>query len=161
MNRTHNPTIITAPKATPFLEIVREFDAPRDRVFRAAVDPELVVRWLGPRDRQMRIDHWDPRSGGSYRYLMAGDDDFSAGFRGVYHTVRPDELVIQSFEYEGFPDQVALETVTYEGLDGGRTRVRTWSVFPSVEARDGAIASGMERGVVDSMERLDELLDAG
>jgi uncharacterized protein YndB with AHSA1/START domain len=159
MNTTQRPTTITAQPGTPYLEVIREFDAPPALVFRAATQPELVVQWLGPRNRQMRIDTWDARTGGTYRYLHYTDgDDFEAGFRGVFHTVRPDELVIQTFEFEGAPDQVCVETATYHDLGDGRTRLTTRSVFPSVEARDMAIQMGMNDGINDSMDRLAELL---
>jgi uncharacterized protein YndB with AHSA1/START domain len=161
MNTTHNPTTITAQPGTPFLEVVREFDAPRALVFRAGTEPDLVVQWLGPRDLKMRIDTWDARTGGGYRYFHYREgDDSEAGFRGVFHTVQPDELVIQTFEFDGAPNQVCIETATYEDL-GGRTRLTTRSVFPSVEAREMAIQSGMNDGINDSMDRLAELLDSG
>ena len=159
MNTTHNPTEITAQPGTPFLDVVREFEAPPALVFRAHVDPELVVQWLGPRNRSMRIDEWDARSGGSYRYVHYTDgDDFDARFHGVFHSVKPDVLLVQTFEFEGMPDHVALDTTAFDDLGDGRARIRIHSVFPSIEARDMAVASGMNVGITDSMERLDELL---
>ncbi|HKC29417.1 MAG TPA: SRPBCC family protein [Jatrophihabitans sp.] len=159
---THHPTTITAAPGTPFLEVVREFDAPPALVFRAATEPEFVTRWLGPRNRQMRIEAWDARTGGGYRYFHYTDgEDFEAGFRGVFHTVEPDHIVIQTFEFDGAPNQVALETATYEDLGDGRTRLITRSVFPSVAARDMAIQVGMNEGINDSMDRLAELLESG
>jgi uncharacterized protein YndB with AHSA1/START domain len=156
MNTTQNPTTISAQPGTPFIDVVREFDATPAQVFRAQTDPELVVQWLGPRDLTMRLEQWDVRSGGSYRYIHSrGTDEFA--FHGIFHTVTPNELVIQTFEFEGVPDQVALDTAKYEDL-GGRTRLRTRSVFPSVEARDAAVATGMTGGILDSMDRLAELL---
>lgn len=152
-----NPTTITAQPGTPFLEVVREFDATPAEVYRAATEPDLVVQWLGPRQRVMTIDHWDVRPGGSYRYLHSGED-FEVAFRGVYHTVRPNELVIQTFEFEGVPDSVAIETARYEDLGDGRTRLVMHSVFPSVEALEMALQSGMTGGIEESMEQLDELL---
>lgn len=161
MSTMHNPTTITAQPGTPFLEVVREFDAPRALVFRAATEPELVVQWLGPRNRQMRIEVWDARTGGTYRYVHYTDrDEFEAHFRGVFHTVRPGELVIQTFEFEGAPDEVCIESMSFEDV-GGRTRLTTRSVFPSVEARDMAIEMGMNDGINDSMDRLAELLASG
>lgn len=159
MNTTHNPTEITAQPGTPFLDVVREFEAPPALVFRAHVDPELVVQWLGPRSRSMRIDEWDACSGGSYRYVHYTDgDDFDARFHGVFHSVKPDVLLVQTFEFEGMPDHVALDTTSFDDLGDGRTRIHIHSVFPSIEARDMAVASGMNVGITDSMERLDELL---
>jgi uncharacterized protein YndB with AHSA1/START domain len=160
MNTTQNqtPTTITAQPGTPFLEVVREFDAPRDKVFRAATEPELVTQWLGPRSRRMRIEEWDARSGGGYRYFHANDQN-EVGFRGVFHTVTPNERIIQTFEFDGAPDEVTLDKYTFEDVTG-RTRLHLQSVFPSVEARDMAVASGMNDGINDSMDRLAELLAA-
>jgi uncharacterized protein YndB with AHSA1/START domain len=159
---THNPTTITAQPGTPYLEVVREFDAAPALVFRAATQPEFVVQWLGPRDRQMRIEAWDARTGGAYRYFHYKDgEEFQAGFRGVFHTVEPDAIVIQTFEFDGAPNQVCIETATYDDLGDGRTRLTTRSVFPSVEARDMAIQVGMNDGINDSMDRLAELLATG
>ena len=152
-----NPTTITAQPGTPFIDITREFDATPAQVFRAATDPAFVAQWLGPRDLEMEIVEYDVRPGGSYRYIHRRTGEEYA-FRGVFHTVTANECVVQTFEFEGAPGQVSLETATYEDL-GGRTRLRTHSVFPSVEARDAILASGMERGVVDSYDKLSELLD--
>ena len=161
MNTTRNPTTITAQAGTPFLQVVREFDAPRALVFRAAVEPNLVEQWLGPRNRQMRIEEWDARTGGSYAYVHYADgEDFEAHFRGVFHTVRPDELIVQTFEFAGAPDEVCIEWMRLEDL-GERTRLTTRSVFPSVEAREMAIEMGMNEGINDSMDRLAELLASG
>ena len=156
---TYNPTTITAPPGTPFIEITREFEATPAQVFRASMDPELVTQWLGPRHLAMRVIEYDVRPGGRYQYVHVDDEGNEYGFHGVFHTVTENEFVVQTFEFEGAPGQVSLETATYEDL-GGRTRLRTRSVFPSVEARDGMVASGMETGVVDSMDRLDDLLRA-
>jgi uncharacterized protein YndB with AHSA1/START domain len=160
MNATENPTTITAEPGTPFLEIVREFDAPPELVFRAHVEGELVARWLGPRDRAMKVVEWDARTGGSYRYVHSGTDDdpFEARFRGVFHTVEPNRIIVQTFEWEGAPDQVALEVLHLDDLGGGRSRLTTHSVFPSVQALEMALANGMSHGIYDSMDRLAELL---
>lgn len=151
-----NPTAITAQPGSPFIEVVREFDATPAQLFRAYTDPDLVARWLGPRDVEMRILEFDAHSGGAYRYVHVDTDGGEHVFRGVFHTVERAERIVQTFEYEGAPGQVSLETLAFEDLDG-RTRLRTRSVFPSVEARDALVASGMERGIRDSMDRLDEL----
>ena len=152
-----NPTTITAQPGTPFIDIEREFEATPAQVFHAATDPDLVAQWLGPRELSLDIVEYDARSGGSYRYVNRDADGQEYRFRGVFHSVTKNEQVVQTFEYEGAPGQVSLETATYEDL-GGRTRLRTRSVFPSVEARDAMLASGMEHGVNDSYERLAELL---
>ena len=152
-----NETTITAQPGTPFIEVVREFDAPRERVFRAWTDPDLVPQWLGPRGLTMKLFQYDASPGGSYHYVHA-DEHGEYGFRGVFHTVVPGELIVQTFEYDGAPNQVSLETTRFEDLGGGRTRVHGRSVFPTVESRDAMIASGMEYGMRESMQRLEEVL---
>jgi uncharacterized protein YndB with AHSA1/START domain len=154
---TQHRTQLTAPEGLPLIEIVREFDAPRERVFRAHTDPDLVKQWLGPRRLAMRIDHYDVVRGGSYRYFHVDEDGTEYGFWGTFHEVRPDELIVQTFSFDGAPDQVSLEKAIFEELDDGRTRLRAVSVVDSVEARDAMLASGMTEGVNQSYERLDEL----
>ncbi len=151
----HRPTTITAQPGEPFVDIERDFDATPAQVFRAYTDPELLPQWLGPRDLKMELLEFDPRSGGGYRYVHRGRD-VEAYFHGVFHTVSQGTLIIQTFEFEGAPDQVCLESVHFTEHDG-LTRMHSHSVFPSVEARDMAMASGMSRGIIDSYERLDEL----
>jgi uncharacterized protein YndB with AHSA1/START domain len=141
----------------PLVRITREFDAPPDKVFRAHTDPTLVVQWLGPRRHEMRIDHHDCRTGGSYRYTHSSDGN-EYGFYGSFHEVRPGELIVQTFTFEGMPDGVALERQVFEDLGDGRTRLSATSLVDSFEDRDAVISSGMEEGIVESYERLDELL---
>ena len=158
MNTTSTrETEITVDPDVPLVRIVREFDAPPEKVFRAHTDPELVVQWLGPRSTQMRIDHYDCRTGGSYRYLHVSDGN-EFGFRGCFHEVRPSELIVQTFTFEGMPDGVALEKLVLEDLGDGRTRLTATSLVDSFEARDAMLASGMEHGIREGYERLDELL---
>ena len=157
MTTSTHQTEITADPAVPLIRITREFDAPREKVFKAHTDPELVVQWLGPRSTQMRIDHYDCRTGGSYRYLHVSDGN-EFGFRGCFHEVRPSELIVQTFTFEGMPDGVALEKLTLEDLGNGRTRLTATSLVDSFEARDALLASGMEHGIREGYERLDELL---
>jgi uncharacterized protein YndB with AHSA1/START domain len=154
-----NPTQITAPDGTPFIDVIREFDAPRNLVFRASTEPDLVARWLGPREMAMHVIEYDARAGGRYRYVHTAPDGAEYAFRGVFHTVT-EPLIIQTFEFEGAPGAVSLESTALEDV-GGRTRMRHSAVFPSVAARDQALAAGMERGINDSMDRLADLLAAG
>ncbi len=126
-------------------------------MFRAHTDPELLVQWFGPRRTEMRIDHHDCRTGGSYRYLHLSDGDEFA-FHGCFHDVRPSELIVQTFTFEGQPDGVALERLVFEDIGQGRTRLTGTSLVDSFEGRDAFLASGMEDGVRQSYERLDELL---
>jgi uncharacterized protein YndB with AHSA1/START domain len=150
-------TQISADPEVPLVRITREFDAPPEKVFRAHVDPELVVQWLGPRGLEMTIDHYDCRTGGSYRYLhRRGDEEY--GFHGSFHEVRPNELIVQTFTFEGMPDGVALEKLVLEDLGDGRTRLTTTSLVDSFADRDAFLASGMEVGVREGYERLDEVL---
>lgn len=153
---THETEIVADPEV-PLVRITREFDAPTDKVFRAHTDPDLVAQWLGPRRHEIRIGHWDCRTGGSYRYLHVSDGN-EFGFHGCFHEVRPPELIIQTFTYEGFPDGVALERLVLEDIGDGRTRLTATSLVDSFEGRDAFVASGMEDGVRESYDRLDELL---
>jgi uncharacterized protein YndB with AHSA1/START domain len=153
---THE-TQVTADPDVPLVRITREFDAPPAKVFRAHTDPELVAQWLGPRRYETRIDHYDCRTGGSYRYVAVGDGQ-EFGFHGCFHEVRPSELIVQTFTFEGFPDDVALEKLVLEDLGDGRTRLTATSLVDSFEGRDAFVASGMEEGVREGYERLDELL---
>ena len=150
-------TEIRADRDIPIVRITREFDAPPDKVFRAHTDPELVVRWLGPRRHEMRIDHYDCRTRGSYRYLFVSDGN-EFGFHGCFHEVRPSELIVQTFTFEGVPDGVALERLVFEDLGDGRTRLMVTSLVDSFAGRDAFVVSHMEEGIRESYERLDELL---
>ncbi len=156
-----NETTIKAEPGKQDLFITREFDAPRDLVFKVMTDPELVPRWLGPRELTMKIDKWDARSGGHYRYVHSDAQGNAYGFHGVMHEVTAPERIIQTFEFEGMPQRghVSLEIARLEELPGGRTKVVVQSIFPSLADRDGMIQSGMERGVKDSHWRLDELFE--
>jgi len=158
MTSTHE-TEITVDPTVPLVRITREFDAPPDKVFRAHVDPELVVQWLGPRDLETTIVHYDCRTGGSYRYLQTrGEEEY--GFRGCFHDVRPGELIVQTFTFEGMPDGVALEKLVFEDLGDGRTRLVATSLVDSFQDRDAMISGGMEYGIREGYERLDDVLAA-
>lgn len=151
-----NETTITAQPGTPFIDVVREFDATPAQVYRAWTDPDLIPRWLGPDGVTVELIEYDAAPGGRYRYVHR-DADGEYSFRGVFHTVVAGKQIVQTFQYDAWPDDVSLEMLTFEDL-GGRTRVRTHSVFPSVWSRDQMIASGMEHGVRDSMARLEKVL---
>lgn len=155
-----NRTIVTAEPGKQEVFITREFDAPRELVFKAHTDPDLYVKWLGPRGYEMKLETFEPYSGGRYRYIHKDQEGNEYGFHGVFHEIS-EELMIQTFEFEGLPEpgHVTLDTMRLEELPGGRTRVTIQSVFQSVEDRDGMVQSGMERGVREGYERLDELLE--
>lgn len=159
MNTTStNPVTIDAPEGVPFIDMTREFDAPVEAVYRAHHDPDLAQQWTGPRGYEMDVESWDVRTGGRYRFVHKDGDGGEYAFNGVHHVVRENELIIRTFEFEGYPDVVSIETLTFEDLGGGRTRLQGHSTFPSQEARDGMVASGMEHGVTQGYEQLDELL---
>jgi uncharacterized protein YndB with AHSA1/START domain len=157
MSTATRETQIVADADVPLIRITREFDAPPARVFRAHTDPDLVVQWLGPRGLRMRIDHYDCRTGGSYRYVHS-DADGEYAFHGSFHEVRPGERIVQTFTFEGAPDGVALEKLVLTDLGDGRTRLTSTSLCDSFADRDAMIASGMQTGIVEGYERLDELL---
>jgi uncharacterized protein YndB with AHSA1/START domain len=157
MTVTTYETTIEADAHVPLVRIVREFDAPPEKVFRAHTDADLLVQWLGPRGLEMTVDHHDCRTGGSYRYLHR-DENGEYGFHGSFHEVRPNELIVQTFTFEGFPDGVALERLVFEDLGEGRTRLVATSLVDSFEGRDAFLASGMEVGVREGYERLDAVL---
>ncbi|MGZ3598774.1 MAG: SRPBCC family protein [Ktedonobacterales bacterium] len=154
---TTTKTQITAEPGMPKILITREFAAPRELVYRAYTDPELLVQWLGPRRLTMAIDRFDVRDGGTWRYTHRDADGNVYGFHGVFHGMPSPDGIVQTFEFEGAPGHVSLESVNFEERDG-KTLVRQDAVFQSVEDRDAAIESGMETGINEGMERLDELL---
>jgi len=156
-----NTTKIEADPNLPTVRIERDFDAPPERVFLAYTDADLVARWLGPKNLAMRIDTWDARTGGGYRYAAERDGEEIASFYGSFHEVRQDQRIVQTFTWEGMPDGVSLETVTFEDLGNGRTRVASLSVVDSMEARAAIMASGMDVGVKEGYEKLDALLAEG
>jgi uncharacterized protein YndB with AHSA1/START domain len=149
-------TKISAPAGEPFIDMEREFEAPRELVFEAYRDPKLVSRWLGPRQYEMVIDQWDARDGGAYRYVHR-DGENAYGFHGVFHSMAIDNMV-QTFEFEGAPGHVSLDTQVIEDLGNGRARVKVHSIFMSVADRDAMVEAGMGDGVEDGYNRLDELL---
>ena len=150
---------IVADPNVPIIRIAREFAGTPEQLFRAHTDPELFAQWIGPGSLETRIEEWDARSGGSWRFVStrAGEEH---AFRGCFHEVRPDRIV-QTFTYEGDPDGVALETLWFEELGNGRTRLRTQSLVDSFEGRDAWLKSGMEVGVNEGYAKLEEMLADG
>lgn len=157
----NNPTKITAEPGKQEIIITREFDAPRELVFKAFTDPELYTQWLGPREFIMILERFEPRNGGSWRYIHKDPDGNEYAFHGVNHEVTAPERIIGTFEFEGLPEKVhvVLETARFEELPDNRTKLTSQSVFQSVEDRDGMLQSDMEEGVNDSYDRLAELLE--
>ena len=155
---TNREAEITIDDKTPSIKIVREFDAPASAVFRAHTDPELFVQWVGPDSLDSsRVDRWDCRTGGEWRYVSTRGDE-EHWFRGCFHEVRPDELIVQTFTYEPMADDVSLGRLVLEDLPGGRCRLTATSFVDSFEARDAFVASGMDAGVREGYRKLDALL---
>lgn len=152
-----NPTTYAIPPGKPELTITRVFNAPRDLVWKAMTDPALVPRWWGREGSPVVVDKMDVRVGGEWRFIDHAPDGSQVGFRGVYREITPPERIVQTFEYEGMPGHVSLETMTLED-HGAKTRFTVRSVFDSVEDRDGMVASGMEEGATETYNRLEALL---
>lgn len=157
---TKNETIIKAEPGQQELFIIREFNAPRELVFQAHTDPGLYVQWLGPNGYTMELDYFEPVSRGGFRFIHKDDKGNEFAFHGVYHEVLAPERMIGTFEFEGLPEKghVEFDTMRFEELPGGRCRLTTQAVYQSVADRDAMIKSGMEHGVKQGNERLDELL---
>ena len=155
MNIMAETTIEADPKV-PIIRLTRDFAATPEQLFRAHTDPRLFVQWNGPNSLETRIDQWDARSGGSFRFVSSRDGEEYA-FRGCFHEIRPDRIV-QTFTYEGDPDGVALQTLWFSDLGDGRTRLRIQSLVDSFDSRDAWLKSGMEVGVNEGYAKLEELI---
>jgi uncharacterized protein YndB with AHSA1/START domain len=155
---TKNKTTVTAEPGKQEVFITREFDAPRELVFKAHIDPKLYVQWLGPRGYEMILETFEPHNGGRYRYIHKDKEGHEYGFHGTFHEMSIDSMV-QTFEFEGYPGHVSLDSMTLEELPGNRTRATIHSVFQSIADRDGMVQNGMEKGVREGYERLDEILE--
>jgi uncharacterized protein YndB with AHSA1/START domain len=137
--------------------MTREFNAPRDLVFKAYTDPELIPKWWGLRDNVTTIDVLNVRPGGKWRYVQRSPDGQEFAFRGEYREVSPPDRLVSTFEFEGMPGHIIVDTTTLEEKNG-RTVLTTHSLFASKEDRDGMLASGMEGGAAETLDRLAELL---
>lgn len=152
-------TVIEADPKVPVIVMTRDFAATPEQLLRAHTDPELFAQWVGPDAITTRIEHWDARTGGSWRYVSeSGGTEHR--FHGCFHEVRPDRIV-QTFTYEGAPDSVALETLWFEDLGDGRTRLRAQSLVDSFEDRDAWLRSGMETGVNEGYAKLERMIADG
>ena len=159
--KSKNETKVVGESGKQEIIVTREFEAPRELVFKAYTDPELLKQWLGPKGYEMLIDKYESRNGGEYRYIHKSQDGEEYAFRGVFHEINEPEVIVQTFEYEGAKGHVSLETATFESLPGNRSRVTGLSVFQSVADRDMMLRSDMETGVREGYERLDELIEQG
>jgi uncharacterized protein YndB with AHSA1/START domain len=154
--QTSRRAVVTTP-ADREIHTERVFDAPRDRVFAAYTDPALIPEWWGPRGVTTMVDKMDVRSGGDWRFVCRNADGSEDAFRGSYREITAPERIVQTFEWEGMPGYVSVETAEFEDL-GDRTKVTTTTLFYTQEERDGMLQSGMEGGMQETYERLDELL---
>lgn len=136
----------------------REFEAPADLVQRAHTDPLLFVRWMGPHGTTVRLDRFDATTGGAFRYSVVGSDGGSWTFRGSYHQVEGG-LIVHTWEYEGEPG-ATLETLRFSDLPDGRSRLEAVSTYTSAAACDAMLASGLDAGMDEDFERLDDVLAA-
>ncbi len=159
MSDTLTTTTIEADPTVPAIRMSRDFAATPEQLFRAHTDPELFARWCGPDGMVNEIVRWDASTGGAWRYV-ARRDGKEFGFHGCFHEVRPDRIV-QTFTWEGEPDGVALETLTFEDLGGGQTRLHAFSLCDSFEGRDAMLRSGMAEGVEQGYAKLEGLLTSG
>ena len=149
---------VTAEPGSHEIIMTRVFDAPRELVFKVMTDPQHLAKWWGPRQYTTVVDKMDVKPGGLWRYVQRGADGSEFGFHGVYHSIIAPERVVDTFEFEGMPGHVLMETSIFEALPDGKTKLTVSSVFQSVADRDGMLQSGMEFGTNESYERFDELL---
>ncbi len=154
-HRTSEATIEADP-ALPIIRITRDFHGTVAQLMAAHIDPELFVRWVGPDGLETRIDRWDARDGGEWRYTAVADGT-EHRFRGCFHQLT-DDRIVQTFTWEGQPDEVSLETLWFEELDDGTTRLHAQSLVDSFDGRDAWLASGMEIGVNEGYAKLDAVL---
>lgn len=154
-----NKTEFTIPPNTHYIIMKRRFNAPRERVFEAYTDPELIPQWWGPRKYKTRVDQMEVKKGGLWRYVNIGQSGEEFAFNGVYHEITAPERLINTFEFEGAPGNVGL-IVTHFEAHGNETLLVEKSIYPSVEDRDGMAASGMQEGASETMDRFEEVLEA-
>ena len=152
---------ITAEPGTQNITVTREFAASAEQLFRAHTDPDLYAQWVGPVGYEMNIQAFESNDGGRWAFTHTNPDGDEFAFRGVFHG-KPSvaDGITQTFEFLGYPGVVSIETLSFEDLGDGRTRLHGHSTFPSVEARDGMIESGMDKGVNEGYAKLDGLLAA-
>ena len=159
MSETQAKTKVTTPAEREILS-EREFDAPRERVFELWTDAERIPLWWGRRVDTTTVDEMDVRPGGRWRFVSVSPEGEHA-FRGVYREVTPPERIVSTFEWEGMPGHVSIDSTTFEDLGDGRTLMRTVSLFHTTEERDGMLSAGMEKGQEETLTRLEELLAQG
>jgi uncharacterized protein YndB with AHSA1/START domain len=156
VSETTKSTTYTMPSDLE-IAMTRIFDAPRELVFAAYTDPKHVPNWWGLRSTTTIVDKMDVRPGGGWRYIQREPDGTEYAFRGEYREIAPPDRLVYTFEFEGMPGQVVVDSLVFEDL-GGKTKLTATSLFASKEARDGMMESGMEEGATESWDRLAELL---
>jgi uncharacterized protein YndB with AHSA1/START domain len=139
-------------------EMSRVFDAPRERVWNACTDPELIPKWWGPRYLTTTVDKMDVKVGGVWRYIQKDADGNEYAFNGVFKEVLPPERLTYTFEFEPMAGHISTETITFEDLPGGKTKITSRTTFDTLEDLEGMLQSGMEGGAVETWDRLGELL---
>jgi len=156
----NNHVSITTEPGNKEIIIVKEFDADRELVFKAFTDPYMYSQWIGPKGLNMKIDRFEPHNGGSYRFVQKDQKGHEFAFHGVYHEVLYPERIISTMEFEGLPEKghVEMDTAKFEVLPGSRTRLTIQAIYQSLEDKDGIINNGMEKGIDEGFERLEELL---
>lgn len=160
MNTTTTEATIEADPTVPAIHTTRDFHATTEQLMRAHLDPEIFVKWVGPRGSTIEVKEWDATRGGRWSYAGSNGEGQEYAFFGSFHDV-DDNRIVQTFTWEGMPEAVSLETLRFEDLGDGRTRLHATSLCPSFEERDGWLKSGMEVGVNDGYAKLDALLADG
>lgn len=155
---TANQAAVTKPSERE-IRVERVFDAPRERVFAAYTDPELISQWWGPFETTTTVEELDARQGGRWRFKVVDSDGTEIEFQGVFRELVAPERISMTFEWDGMPGYVSVDTATFEDL-GERTRIVSTSIFYTQEERDGMLEAGMEKGLNESYARLDQLLAA-
>lgn len=146
---------VTVPDGAPTILFTREFDAPRELVFRAHVEQDLIPQWIGPRGSTLALRHWDARTGGSWSYVVSvGDGHW--GFFGSFHSVVPSTRIAQTFEFDDEPGAVNLDILEFEALPHGRCLLRGSSIYATMALRESALE--LDSGRDDDFDRLEELL---
>jgi uncharacterized protein YndB with AHSA1/START domain len=153
MNENH----FTVEPGTHAITITRRFDASPELVYKAYTDPQLLPQWWGPRRYTTTVDRMEVRPGGIWRFLQRDSAGNEFAFHGVYHDAIAPERLVYTFEFEGMPGHIALETVTLAN-QSGKTLLTDLMVFQSVADRDGMVQSGMQSGASESLDRIAELL---
>ncbi len=156
--RVGKTNLIVEPGKQEFVA-TRLFDVPREKLFKVMNDPKLLPQWWGPSYLTTTVERYEVKPGGSWRFIQQGQTGEQHAFHGVYHEVSAPERMVLTFEYEGAPGHVALQTITLEDV-GGKTLLREHSVFQSVQDRDEMVQAGMEGGLNESMERLEKIVNS-